>query len=223
VNAVVCIASPHPSRACKAALALACGLGDRFSVTVLSAGHETTNPALAESQWAGVARAVHLCDPALADADDFILGLVLAAAARQLQAEVIFAGTATDDEGRGLVPAMLAQHLGASILSNVEGVAFDPAEAHEIIAIRRVGGQRLQLAFRFPVVLTVAPPALPLKNRASIDAPPPIECLTLAQLGIDPERLVPLPNLLGSLESGKGKPESLPSVDALVARWLGKS
>ena len=223
MNAVVCIASPHPSRACKAALGLACGLGDRLSVTVLSAGHEPATQAFAACQRAGIARAVHVCDLALADADDFIMGLVLAEAARRLQAEVIFAGTATDDEGRGLVPAMLAQHLDANILSNVEEVDLDPAEAHPIIASRRVGGQRLRLAFKSPVVLTVAPSALPSQNQTSTDAPPSIESLSLAQLGIGPDRLVPLPHLLGSLESGKGKAEILPSVDALVARWLGKS
>jgi electron transfer flavoprotein beta subunit len=224
MNTIACIASPHPSRACQAALAMACQLGDGVSITVLSAGPEPETTAFRDSRLINVTRAVHLCDPALANADAFVLGTVLAESARWLQGELIFAGTASDDEGRGLVPAMLAQHLGAHILSDVENVFFDGAEPKEIIAVCHAGGQRLRLAFKLPVVLTVAP-ALPLSETPPAEpiAPPQVEYLTLAQLGIEASQLVPMPDLLGSLENKKSKLKILGSVDALVAHWLGNT
>jgi electron transfer flavoprotein beta subunit len=221
VNVLVCVASPQASRACRAAFALAGRLGNDAHVTILSAGHERNNPVFDEIRCPGFMRAVHLFDPALASADALVLGVVLGQAARWAQAEVVLTGTATDQEGRGLVPAALAHHLGANILSGVEDVAYDRAAADEIVAVRCARGQRLRLAFKFPVVLAVSPsaaPGPPLPDTATAAAA--VEAITLAQLGITPDQLAAEPDRLGTLGPATGKPEVLASVDDLVARWL---
>jgi len=224
VNALVCLASPQPSRACRAALSLACRLGEDFHVTVLSAGPQPESGAVEESRRAGAKRLVHVVDPALDTVDSFTLGMVLAAAARWLKADLVLAGAASDQEGRGLVPAALAHHLSASILSGVEDVAYDRAGADEIIAVCCAGGQRMRLAFKLPVVLTVAPDTLPCPEPApaATNPSPAVECLSLLQLGIEPSRLAPAPDSLGSLQPGPSKPEVVASVDELVARWLAR-
>jgi electron transfer flavoprotein beta subunit len=190
-------------------------------VTVLSAGHEPNHAVFDEIQLVAGMRALQLVDPMLASADASVLGAVLARAARWSRADLVLTGTATDQEGRGLVPAQLAHHLGANILSGVEDVAYDPAAADEIIAVRCTRGQRVRLAFKLPVVLAVPPFAGPLSARPATGSTPAVEDLTLANLGITPDQLTPEPDRLGSMQPAAGKPEALSSVEALVARWLG--
>lgn len=219
MNAVGCVAAPLPNRACRAALSMAFRLGDAVNLTLLTASHQPKPPVLELLATLGAKRVVHLCDPVFEAADAFGLGMALAAAARHLQADVVFAGSAGDKHGFGLVPAALAHHLNAHILSGVEDASWD-ATTGELIAATRAGGKRLRLAFKPPIILTVPKPvtgdvALSTSNTATA-----IETLDLAKLELKPNHLDFGYDRLSSTGPATTRSETLNSIDELVTCWL---
>ena len=195
---LVCLESPAPGRASRAALDLACTLAGGAQVVVISAGGSASSASLAlASSHASVARVLHLDEPALDKANFLTVGMVLAEAARHLGASLVIAGERSDDEGQGLVPAALAHHLKAPLISRVQAVRVS-ATADTVEVTTRAGGQLCSLACPLPLVLSTPPsravaadPAA--ANRGAVDT------VTLAQLGVDGSRLVPRPDLLGTL------------------------
>ena len=195
---LVCLESPAPGRASRAAIDLACTLAGGAQVMAISAGGPASSASLALARaHASVARVLHLDEPALDKADFLTVGMVLAEAARHLQADLIIAGERSDDEGQGLVPAALAHHLKVPLISRVQAVRLS-ATAETVEVTTRAGGQLCTLACPLPLVLSTTP------SRASAAEPAManrgvVETLTLAQLGVDGSRLVPRPDLLGAL------------------------
>lgn len=219
MNAVVCVAAPLPNRACHAALAMACRLRAGVNLTLLTASHEPRPPVLETLTHLGVQRVVHLCDPVFEVADAFGLGMAMAAAVRRLQTDVVFAGNAGDEHGFGLVPAAVAHHWNAHLLSGVEDVAWDEP-AGELTASTRAGGKRLRLAFKPPVVLTVpaakmGPLEWPTNNLAVS-----IETWDLARLELKPHHLDFGFDRLSSTGPATRRSETLDSVADLVSCWL---
>jgi electron transfer flavoprotein alpha/beta subunit len=219
MNVVVCVAAPALNRACRAALAMALRLGDSAHLTVLTAGHETQPPVLETLVHLGAPRVVHLCDPVFEAADAFGLGMALAAAVRHLQADFVFAGNAGDKHGFGLVPAAVAHHWNANVLSGVEDVSWD-GSAGELVTVTNAGGQRLRLAWKSPVVLTV--PALKIGDveLPTTSAESPVETLDLAKLELKPNQLDFGYDRLASTGPATGRSETLNSIDELVTCWL---
>jgi electron transfer flavoprotein beta subunit len=216
VIVLVCLESPAPGRASRAALDLACSLAGAAQVVVLSAGGATANQSLdLVRRRVALARVVHLMDPMLDQADFFTMGMVLAEAARHLQASLVFTGERSDDEGQGLVPAALAHHLRAQRIARVQSVRLsDSPDSLEVTL--RAGGRVCTLACHLPLVLTV-PPVTPSRAPADGDARP-VETLLLAQLGLDPSRLVPRPDLLGALVPAPAeRPETMGREEAAAA------
>lgn len=153
---------------------------------------------------------------ALAGADHVTRGWVLAEAVGRLKPDLILAGTASDDEGRGMVPAALAHHLHLPIVASAQDVV--PAGDGFAVTLYG-GGQRIQLNYQCPLVVTAAPgwPDVASRN----DGPSPDwEELSLADLGVDENQLLRRPDMLGDLQPPPGKPEVV-SLDVLVTRWLG--
>lgn len=202
----------------RAALALARRLAPG-SLTALSAGGPPDAPALQECLRAGAARAVFLRDAALESTDFHGLGRALAAAIRHLGgADLVLAGAVSESEGLGIVPAVIAHHLGVPFVAAAEEVAPDPNHAARVLATVRAGGRLRRLAIRLPAVLSIAPGPAP---DLAPEAPLTPEVLTLADLGLDPSSVLRRSNLLGALERPKRKPVAVSSAEELVARWLG--
>jgi len=202
VIVLVCVEPGHPSKASRAALVVAgrlAAVGNK--VTALSAGGDVDNASLVEARGAaGIYRVIHLKDGALDKADFFTLGTVLAEAARHLEATLVITGERSDEEGQGLVPAALAHHLHAPILAHVVDarVAASTADALEITTF--AGGCRCVVECSLPVVLATLPLTWPGEQPTSKVACP-VEVMELAELGLDPSKLVPRPDLLGELQS----------------------
>jgi electron transfer flavoprotein beta subunit len=183
-------------------LRLAHALGDQAEIVVLSAGGAPNNASLELARQAeGVRRIVHLQDPALSKPDFLTLGVVLAEAARHLEACVVFAGEYSEGEGLGMVPAALAHHLGAPFFARVQSVAFPPTEGSGLLMTIRSGGRLCRVTSPVPAVLTTpfSPGDAGEIPKQSRQSPPVVETLSLAQLGVDASRLVPRPDLLGTL------------------------
>jgi electron transfer flavoprotein alpha/beta subunit len=197
VIVLVCLEPPSPCRASRAALALALAQAGSAQVVALVAGGRAETPTL-DLARASAARVVHLDDPALDKADFFTTGMVLAEAARHLEAGVVLAGQHSDEEGQGLVPAVLAHHLHAPSFARVLGLEWPAGSPDTVELTLRAGGRICRIASPLPAVLTTEPGAAIPPARAS-GAAVAVETLSLAQLGLDPSRVVPRPGLLGTL------------------------
>jgi electron transfer flavoprotein alpha/beta subunit len=199
---LVCLESPRPSQASRAALNLACSLGENAQVIVLSAGGGAENASceLARQSMA-VRRIVQLRDTALDGADFLTLGMVLAEAAKHLEARVILVGEHSDEEGQGLVPAALAHHLCAPLLARVHGVELSATNEEVLQVTVRASGCLCKVSSALPIVLATSSTtasASPQPALGGMSTSPTVETLSLSQLGLDHSRLVPRPDLLGA-------------------------
>jgi electron transfer flavoprotein beta subunit len=198
VIALVCLEAPVPGRASRAALELACGLAGSAEVFALSACGPLANAAVEVARArAGVTRILHI-ETATVDQTDFLtMGMILGEAARHLGASLVITGERSDEEGQGLVPAALAHHLRAPLLSRVQAVR--PASQPNFVEVTlRAGGLLCTLNCPLPAVLSTPPGTTGLPVAAAAE-PCVVELLPLAQLGLDASRLVPRPDLLGQL------------------------
>jgi electron transfer flavoprotein alpha/beta subunit len=211
--------TPSPGRASRAALDLACAVGAPARVVVLAAGGPAANEAveLARSRTA-VTRVLHIGTSTLDQTDFLTMGMVLAEAARHLEATVVLTGERSDVEGQGLVPAALAHHLRAPLLSRV--LTFRPTGAPGTVEVTvRTGGLLCSLACPVPLVLSVAADR-PVPRLAETPSPLAVELLPLPTLGLDPSRLVPRPDLLGQLIPAPAAPVvQLDLAQAKAALW----
>ena len=82
------------------------------SVTYLTVGPEPAREALRKALAMGGDEGVHVVDDRLRATDGPGTALVLAAAARHIGFDLVLCGMASTDGGMGVVPAMLAEHLG---------------------------------------------------------------------------------------------------------------
>lgn len=203
---LLCLESPSPSPASRAALCLASTLGDKAEVVVLSAGGATGSASFELArQSAAVRRIVHLQDTGLREPDFFTLGMVLAEAARHLEARVVVAGQHTDIEGQGLVPAALAHHLRAPLFARVQSATLPPSGQGVLKITVRAGGKLCTVASPLPVVLSTSEGELgSMPPREAGQSAPTVETLSLAQLGMAASLLVPRPGLLGILAPAQG-------------------
>jgi electron transfer flavoprotein beta subunit len=223
VNVLVCLEPPVAGRASRAALDLACTLAAGAKVVAVCAGGQTTSASLELARrHAAVARVIHLDDPSLDQADFFTLGMVLAETARHLEASLVIAGERSDVEGQGLVPAALAHHLKAQLISRVGTVRHSAADG-TVEVTTRAGGCVCTVACPLPLVLVTSALGGPGGSTTNVSARDPIgvETLALAQLGLDASRLVPRPDLLGALASppaGKLGEMSLAETSAALLR-----
>lgn len=234
--AVVCVESPRPGRAVKAAEQLARGLADTVQTIAVVAGGPRDSESLT---WAVARRTfqrvVHVDDGALGRPDHVTLGTVLAEVVRHLGAGLVIAGERSDDEGQGLVPAALAQHWHAPLIARVArarraGRSAEAGEARDLELVVRAGGKLCTLAVPCPVVLSTSEASE--ISKISIDSSMPdartpaiaVETMTLAQLSVDASRMVPRPELLGSLaplpSRGRKTNEGSPMSPDEAARFL---
>jgi electron transfer flavoprotein alpha/beta subunit len=194
------------------ALNLATAGGAR-RVTALLAGVAAEVGPLQRALAAGVTRAVRLTGDDFGTADFHTLGQALAAAIKRLDTRLVLAGSRSDDEGLGAVPAAMARQLGYVHVSGVEEIFEAGDDAVEVVV--RGGGRRRRLRVTLPAVLSVtagARPVPPPPDRTG--NPNDVEVLSLS----DPEATVVRrrTELLGKPEPASRGTQEVPSVDALV-------
>jgi electron transfer flavoprotein alpha/beta subunit len=226
VKVVVCVEPAAIGAAARAALVLAARLAGREAnpatdsglaapeaeVAALSAAPVPGGKGLLDACRRGASRGVELVGPGLDGSDADALGRALAEAARGLGADVVLAGNRSDREGRGIVGAAVAHHLGAPYLANIESLSFETPG--EVVVTLRAGGLRRRLAVPLPVVLTVAPSVLPPDPVPPATGPPAIEVIRVEVPGPRPP-----PTLYGALDRPRHKAETVTSAVELVRRW----
>ncbi len=96
-------------------------------VIALTMGPESASQALRKALSMGADSAVHVVDDGLAGADIARTAAVLAAAAKQTGFDLIVTGNESTDGRGGVLPAMVAEHLGLPLLPSLNSVELDAA------------------------------------------------------------------------------------------------
>lgn len=154
-------------------------------VVAMSMGPEEAAKGIRKALSMGADSGVHILDDGLAGADAARTAAVLAEALKSQQADVVLGGNESTDGRGGVVPAMIAEHLGLPLLGSLRTVDFSGG---------RVTGERQGDATT--EVLSAALPAIVTVNERSAEARfpnfkgiltakrKPVETVTAAELGI---------------------------------------
>ena len=162
------------------------------SVTVLSMGPPTAEATLREALAMGSDRAVLLCDPALAGADTLATATALCAGVHHLAPfDLVLFGTRTSDSDTGQVGPQTAVLAGLSMVTGATGI---DGASDRLIVKREVDGFQEVYEVATPASLTIHPAAAGPRDAAlgSIAAAfdeMPVETLTIAQVGLDPNQV----------------------------------
>lgn len=174
------------------ALRIAESHGDA-EVVHLTMGPADSVDALRSALAMGGDRAVQVTDDALRGTDAIGTSAVLAAAIRRCGFDIVVCGMASTDGGMGVLPAMLAERLGAAQATMVNEITEVGADA---VVVRRDDDlASFTVRAPLPAVLSVTDrsgePRYPsLKNKLAARRRP-VDVWTLADLGIDPSDVGP--------------------------------
>ena len=128
--------------------------GGSNTVTVISMGPERATEAVRKALSMGVNDAILVTDPQLAGADALATSVVLAAVIEKGGFDLVICGTESTDARMSVVPAMLAERLGAAQLTFASKVEVDPAASK--VSITRVTEAGVdEMYANFPCVISV--------------------------------------------------------------------
>jgi electron transfer flavoprotein beta subunit len=155
-------------------------------VTVLSMGPQSASATLRKGLSMGAANAVHVLDDALLGADLTLTAEVLAAALRRGSYDLVVAGNLSTDGNGGLLPAMVAEHLGLAHLTSLRNVDLDETA---VSGVRVLDTGNVSISAPLPAVVSVTE-ALPTGRFPSFKGimaakKKPLETLTTSDLGIN--------------------------------------
>jgi len=155
-------------------------------VVVVAMASEAATATIRKGLAMGASSAIQVTDEALAGADLGVTAKVLAAAARRAGFDLVITGNLSTDGTAGVLPAMLAEHLGvphATALSSVE--ISDTA----VSGTRAADGGAAEVSAPLPAVISIteALPDARFPNFKGIMAAKkkPFETVSLADLGVD--------------------------------------
>ena len=137
----------------KAGLEAALRLKDQFGaeVTVLTMGLPKAADALREALAMGADKAVLVTDRCLGGADTWATSSTLAAALRNLDYDIMFAGRQAIDGDTAQVGPQIAEHLGLPVISYAEEVKV---EGDSIVVKRQYEDRYHMVKAKMPVLIT---------------------------------------------------------------------
>ena len=100
----------------------------------------------------GCDSAIHICDDSLAGADAGATAAVLAAVIREQRADLVVAGNESTDGRGGVVPAMIAEHLGLPHLGMLGSIDVNGST---VSGVRRIDGGSQKVHANLPAVISV--------------------------------------------------------------------
>lgn len=166
-------------------LVAADGEGD---ITLLSMAPVTAPETLRKALAMGADRAVHVTDPALGGSCAVSTATVLAAALRELEFDMVFAGIDASDGVGGIVPAAVSAHLGLPFLSYAARI--EPDMSARNVRVRRISATGYDvLEAPLPVVIAgtqaLGEPRYPSLKGIMAARNKEIVTRSLADLGLD--------------------------------------
>ena len=154
-------------------------------IVVVTMGPAGVTEALRKALAMGCDSAVHVIDDSLAGADASRTAAVLAAALREINADLVIAGNESTDGRGGIVPSMIAEHLELPHLGMLGSITITDATVAGI-RLRAEGSQNVEAGL--PAVISV--------NESTADArfpsfkgimgakKKPVRTLAVAELGV---------------------------------------
>jgi electron transfer flavoprotein beta subunit len=156
-------------------------------VVVLTLGPVSATQALRKALSMGADSAVHVEDDRLEGADIAMTAAVLAAAVQRTGFDLVVAGNESTDGRGGVVPAMMAEHLGLPLLSSLNTVEFT---AGTVAGEVTVESGSLAVSAPLPAIVSVtersAEARFPNFKGIMTAKRKPLATLSLADLGVDP-------------------------------------
>ncbi|MEN6373580.1 MAG: electron transfer flavoprotein subunit beta/FixA family protein [Smithella sp.] len=120
-------------------------------VTVVCVGPARAMETIRTALAMGADKGIHICDPALDNADAFVTANALAAAIKTLPHDIIFCGQRAIDDDSGQVGAMLAEALGLPQLTVITKLDF---AGSSVKVVRPVEGAQMVIETALPCVVT---------------------------------------------------------------------
>jgi electron transfer flavoprotein beta subunit len=159
-------------------------------VVVLSMGPESTTKALRKSLSMGADSAVHILDDALAGSDVGWTAGVLAAALKDSGFDLVIAGNESTDGRGGVVPAMVAEHLGLPFLGSLNSAEI----SEQVVSGERRGEiGTLTAHVSLPAVVSVTERSAEARfanfKGIMMAKRKPLATVSLRDLGVDPAAL----------------------------------
>ncbi|MES2169565.1 MAG: electron transfer flavoprotein subunit beta/FixA family protein [Actinomycetota bacterium] len=156
-------------------------------VVALSMGPASVTDSLRKALASGADSAVHVLDEALDGSDAGWTASVLAAALKRTGFDLIIAGNESTDGRGGVVPAMIAEHLGLAHLSYLNSVELTDSTASGVRA-GEDGTSTVHVGL--PAVLSVTDrlpePRFPNFKGIMGAKKKPLETITVSELELDP-------------------------------------
>ncbi len=154
-------------------------------VVVLSMAPESSTASVRKALAIGAGSAVHVADEQLRGADLGLTAEVLAAAIRRGEPDLVITGNLSTDGSAGMIPAMLAEHLGYTQATALSAVEIGDGQ---ITGTRTSDAGTQDITASLPAVISIteALPEARFPNFKGIMAAKkkPLEVLTLADLGV---------------------------------------
>ncbi|MBI2962948.1 MAG: hypothetical protein HYY35_04275 [Deltaproteobacteria bacterium] len=147
-------ADPTGLAALEHALRLAAGAAQVVALTV---GPPDAERVLAKAAMMGVERAVRVWGERLAGADSLAVAMVLAAAARRLDGDLLLLGARSSDTGTEAVGAAVAELLDLPLVTRVVGIERDADGARLLVHRKLPRGERETHRVPCPAVVTIDP------------------------------------------------------------------
>ncbi|MFJ5695580.1 electron transfer flavoprotein subunit beta/FixA family protein [Arthrobacter sp. NPDC093125] len=184
-DATDCVADEINERALE--VALRCKDADKKTeVVVLTMGPADANQALRKALSMGADSALHVVDDGLEGADIARTAVVLAAAAKQAGFDLLLAGNESTDGRGGVVPAMIAEHLGLPLLPSLNSVKVEEASVAGEVGIENGAlDVRASLPALISVTERVAEARFPNFKGIMTAKRKPLVKLSLGDLGLD--------------------------------------
>lgn len=155
-------------------------------VVAVAMGPEDATKTLRKMLSMGADSAVLVTDPALAGSDVVQTAHVLATVVERLGADLVLAGDQATDGRGGVVPAMIAELRGITVLPAVEDVQISETEVSGVVLAE---SGALTVAAGLPAVVSVtekaAEPRFPNFKNIMAAKKKPLETWSLADLGVE--------------------------------------
>ncbi|PZU45275.1 MAG: electron transfer flavoprotein subunit beta [Microbacterium sp.] len=155
-------------------------------VTVVSMAPEEASATIRKGLAMGAASALQVVDPALAGADLGVTARVLAAAVQRAGFDLVITGNLSTDGSGGVIPAMLAEHLGVPQATALSSVTISE---DGVSGTRATDAGTAAVTTTLPAVISIteALPDARFPNFKGIMAAKkkPFETVSVADLGVD--------------------------------------
>lgn len=154
-------------------------------VVALSMAPESATASVRRALAIGAHAAVHITDEALVGADLGLTAETLAAALRQGEADLVITGNSSTDGSGGVLPAMLAEHLGFAHLTALSAVEIT-SDGVSGTRASDAGAQSVSAGLPSVISITEALPEARYPNLKGMMAAKkkPLSVVSMAELGI---------------------------------------